>query len=66
MRTLVKHGGLDQYAMAKPISRLSEDMAKIKRAIEKKQGKPAAGEKMPVRKPNRSARLVKKVDAKNK
>ena len=65
LRTLTKHGGLDAYVMAKPVSRLTEDMAKIKRAIEKKQGKPAAGEKKPVRKPNISARLAKKTAAKN-
>ena len=66
LRTLVKHGGLDQYVMAKPISRLNPDMAAVRKAIEKKQGKPAAGEKKPARKPNRSARLVKKVEAKKK
>lgn len=64
LRTLTKHGGLDAYVMAKPISRLTDDMAAIKRAIEKKQGKAPAPAKKPVHKPTRSARLVKKVDAK--
>ena len=64
LRTLTKHGGLDAYVMAKPVSRLTEDMAKIKRAIEKKNGKAAARAKKPVHKPTRSARLVKKVEAK--
>lgn len=64
LRTLTKHGGLDAYVMAKPISRLTPDMAAIKKAIEKKNGKPAAPAKKTVRKPNRSARLVKKVEAK--
>ncbi len=66
LRTLTKHGGLDAYVMAKPISRLTEDMAAIKRAIEKKIGKPELVAKKPVRKPTRSARLVKKVEAKDK
>ncbi|MDR1207373.1 MAG: 50S ribosomal protein L28 [Rickettsiales bacterium] len=64
LRTLVKHGGLDSYVMAKPVSRLTPDMAAIKKAIEKKSGKTAAPTKKPVRKPNKSARLVKKVAAK--
>ncbi len=64
LRTLTKHGGLDAYLTAKPISRLTEEMATIKKAIEKKVGKPATFEKKPVRKPNRSARLVKKVESK--
>lgn len=64
LRTLTKHGGLDAYVMAKPISRLTEDMAAIKKAIEKKVGKPAAPEKKPAYKPLRSARLVKKVESK--
>ena len=64
LRTLTKHGGLDGYVMAKPVSRLTEEMAAIKRAIEKKQGKAAAPAKIPVHKPTRSARLVKKVEAK--
>lgn len=64
LRTLTKHGGLDAYVMAKPVSRLTEEMAAIKKAIEKKQGKAAAPAKKPVRKPNRSARLVKKVEGK--
>ena len=64
LRTLTKHGGLDAYVMAKPVSRLTDDMAAIKKAIEKKQGKAAAPAKKPVHKPARSARLVKKVEAK--
>ncbi len=66
LRTLVKHGGLDAYVMAKPISRLSEDMAAVKRAIDKKLGAEAKKEivKKPARKPNISARLAKKVAAK--
>ena len=64
LRTLTKHGGLDAYVMAKPISRLTPDMAEIKKAIEKKNGKADKPAKKPVHKPNRSARLVKKVEAK--
>ncbi len=64
LRTLTKHGGLDGYVMAKPVSRLTDEMAAIKRAIEKKQGKAPAPVKKPVHKPARSARLVKKVEAK--
>ena len=64
LRTLTKHGSLDAYVMSKPISRLTPEMAKIKTAIVKKSGKPAAPAKKPVHKANRSARLVKKVDAK--
>ena len=64
LRTLTKHGGLDAYVMAKPISRLTPEMAAVKKAIEKKAGKPAAPAKKPVRKPNISARLAKKVAAK--
>ncbi len=64
LRTLTKHGGLDAYVMAKPVSRLTDDMAAIKKAIEKKQGKAAAPAKKPAHKPVRSARLVKKVEAK--
>jgi len=65
LRTLTKHGGLDAYVMAKPISRLTPEMAAIKKAIEKKNGKSAEKPaKKPVHKPTRSARLVKKVDAK--
>ena len=65
LRTLTKHGGLDAYVMAKPVSRLTPEMAAIKKAIAKKTG--AAAEKpakKPVHKANRSARLVKKVEAK--
>jgi large subunit ribosomal protein L28 len=66
LRTLTKHGGLDAYVMAKPVSRLTEDMAAVKKAIEKKLGAAAKKEvvKKPVRKPNISARLAKKVAAK--
>ncbi|MDR1338424.1 MAG: 50S ribosomal protein L28 [Rickettsiales bacterium] len=64
LRTLTKHGGLDAYVMSKPVSRLTEDMAAVKKAIEKKIGKPAAPEKKPAHKPLRSARLVKKVESK--
>ncbi len=64
LRTLTKHGGLDGYVTAKPISRLTPDMAAIKRAINKKLGKTEAPAKKPAHKPTRSARLVKKVDAK--
>ncbi|MCQ2574895.1 MAG: 50S ribosomal protein L28 [Alphaproteobacteria bacterium] len=64
LRTLTKHGGLDAYVMSKPISRLTTEMAAIKKAIEKKNGKPAAPVKKAVHKPTRSARLVKKVEAK--
>ena len=64
LRTLTKHGGLDAYVMSKPVSRLTPEMAAIKKAIEKKNGKTAAPAKKPIHKPNRSARLVKKVDAK--
>ncbi|MBQ3784971.1 MAG: 50S ribosomal protein L28 [Alphaproteobacteria bacterium] len=64
LRTLTKHGGLDAYVMSKPISRLTPEMAAIKKAIEKKNGKPVKPAKKPVHKPTRSARLVKKVDAK--
>ena len=64
LRTLTKHGGLDAYVMSKPVSRLTDDMVAIKKAIEKKQGKAAAPAKKPVHKPARSARLVKKVEAK--
>ena len=64
LRTLTKHGGLDAYVMAKPVSRLTPEMAAIKKAIEKKNGKADAPAKKPVHKPTRSARLVKKVEAK--
>ena len=64
LRTLTKHGGLDAYVMAKPISRLTPEMAAIKKAIEKKNGKGEKPAKKPVHKPTRSARLGKKVDAK--
>ncbi len=64
LRTLTKHGGLDAYIVNKPISKLSIEMAAIKKAIEKKIGKPATFEKKTAHKPNRSARLVKKVESK--
>jgi len=67
LRTLTKHGGLDAYVIAKPVSRLSDDMAAVKKAIEKKMGiadKPVV--KKPAHKPNISARLAKKVAAKKK
>ncbi len=64
LRTLTKHGGLDGYVMAKPVSRLTPEMSAIKKAIEKKSGKPAAPTKKPTHKANRSARLVKKVESK--
>ncbi len=64
LRTLTKHGGLDAYVMAKPISRLAPEMAEIKRAIIKKNGAPVKPVKKPTHKANRSARLVKKVESK--
>ena len=64
LRTLTKHGGLDGYVMAKPVSRLTPEMAAIRKAIEKKAGKPAAPAKKPAHKATRSARLVKKVESK--
>ena len=33
LRTLTKHGGLDAYVMSKPISRLTPEMAAIKKAV---------------------------------
>jgi large subunit ribosomal protein L28 len=39
LRTLVKHGGLDQYVTETPVSRLTPDMADIKKAIAKKVAK---------------------------
>ena len=64
LRTLTKHGGLDAYVMSKPISRLTDEMAVVKKAIDKKNGKAVKPAKKPVHKPTRSARLVKKVEAK--
>ncbi len=64
LRTLTKHGGLDAYVMSKPVSRLTKEMAEIKRAIVKKQGAQEKPAKKAAHKPNRSARLVKKVEAK--
>ncbi|MCL2331447.1 MAG: 50S ribosomal protein L28 [Proteobacteria bacterium] len=68
LRTLTKHGGLDQYVVSKPVSRLTPDMAAVKKAIEKKLSatkKPAAKPvKKPAHKPNKSARLIKKTAAK--
>ena len=67
LRTLIKHGGLDLYVMAKPTSRLTPDMAAIKKAIIKKIGQPAKPAPAATKKkPNRSARLVKKTSAKKK
>ena len=64
LRTLTKHGGLDAYVMAKPVSRLTDEMAAIKKAIAKKTGAASTPAKKPVHKANRSARLVKKVESK--
>ena len=64
LRTLTKHGGLDAYVMAKPVSRLTDEMAAIKKAIAKKTGAASTPTKKPVHKANRSARLVKKVESK--
>ena len=63
LRTLTKHGGLDAYVMSKSPSRLAPEMAAIKKAINKKIGKTEKPAKKPVHKANRSARLVKKVEA---
>ena len=63
LRTLTKHGGLDAYVMSKSPSRLTPEMAAIKKAINKKLGKVEKPAKKPVHKANRSARLVKKVAA---
>ena len=64
LRTLTKHGGLDAYVMSKPVSRLTPAMAAIKKALEKKNGRAEKPAKKPTHKANRSARLVKKVEAK--
>lgn len=64
LRTLTKHGSIDAYVMSKPISRLTPEMAAIKKAIEKKVGKAEKPVKKTAHKPNRSARLVKKVESK--
>ena len=64
LRTLTKHGGLDAYVMAKPVSRLTPEMAAIKKAIAKKTGTAEKPAKKPAHKANRSARLVKKVESK--
>ena len=64
LRTLVKHGGLDNYVTAKPISRLTPEMAAIKKAIARRSQATTEVVKKPVRKPNKSARLVKKVAGK--
>ena len=63
LRTLTKHGGLDAYVMSKSPSRLTPEMAAIKKAINKKIGKPEKPAKKPAHKANRSARLVKKVES---
>ena len=62
LRTLTKHGGLDAYVMSKSPSRLTPEMAAIKKAINKKIGPAEKPTKKPARKANRSARLVKKVE----
>lgn len=65
LRTLIKHGGIDLYVMTKPNGKLSPEMLAIKKAIVKKIGQPAKpAAKTSVKKPNRSARLVKKTAAK--
>ena len=66
LRTLVKHGGLDLYVMAKSNSKLTADMLAIKKEIVKKQGGKVAprARATTVKKPNISARLVKKTTAK--
>jgi large subunit ribosomal protein L28 len=64
LRTLNKHGGLDEYVISTPVSRLTDDMAAIRKAIVKKIGTPARAPAMPKHKPLRSARLVKKVEMK--
>ena len=70
LRTLIKHGGLDAFITSKPISRLTDTMAEIKTAILKKTGAlPKASTvatKSNTKKPNRSARLVKKTTIKDK
>lgn len=67
LRTLIKHGGVDLYVMAKPNSRLTPDMLAIKKLIIKKIGQPAPRPKATTKKkPNQSARLVKKTAAKKK
>ena len=63
LRTLTKHGGLDAYVMSKAPSRLTPEMAAIKKAINKKIGTAEKPAKKPAHKANRSARLVKKVEA---
>ena len=63
LRTLTKHGGLDAYVMSKSPSRLTPEMAAIKKAINKKIGKPEKPAKKLAHKANRSARLVKKVES---
>lgn len=64
LRTLTKHGGIDGYVTSKPVSRLTPEMAAIKKAIEKKVGKAEKPTKKPAHKATRSARLVKKVESK--
>ncbi len=63
LRTLTKHGGLDAYVMSKSPSRLTPEMAAIKKAINKKIGTVEKPTKKPTHKANRSARLVKKVES---
>ena len=64
LRTLTKHGGLDAQVTSKPVSRLTDQMDEKKKSIEKKIGKAEKPAKKPAHKANRSARLVKKVEAK--
>ncbi len=63
LRTLTKHGGLDAYVMSKSPSRLTPEMAAIKKEINKKIGAAEKPAKKPAHKANRSARLIKKVEA---
>ena len=42
MRTIEKNGGLDNYLLSKPVSRLPDDAKKIRARIEKAQAKKAA------------------------
>ena len=63
LRTLTKHGGLDAYVMSKSPSRLTPEMAAIKKAINKKIDTVEKTTKKPTHKANRSARLVKKVES---
>ena len=42
LRTIEKNGGLDNYLLSKPVSRLTDDAKKIRARIEKAQAKKAA------------------------